>query len=68
MTAGALVAPLAAAAQAAVARCACTPQWARGVQGQRKADLGNGTQLNPIGAGDHPDPTILEDGDDSYMT
>jgi xylan 1,4-beta-xylosidase len=42
--------------------------WARGVEGQRRADLGNGTFLNPILAGDHPDPTILKDGDDYYMT
>ena len=42
--------------------------WARGVEGQRKADLGNGTYLNPIMSGDHPDPSILRDGDDYYMT
>ncbi|MYN39523.1 family 43 glycosylhydrolase [Duganella sp. FT109W] len=60
LLAGAAVAPqLAAAAE---------PTWGRGVEGQRKADLGNGTFLNPILAGDHPDPTILKDGDDYYMT
>ncbi len=42
--------------------------WARGIEGQRRADLGNGTYLNPIMAGDHPDPSILKDGDDYYMT
>ena len=42
--------------------------WARGIEGQRKADLGNGWFLNPIMAGDHPDPTVLKDGDDYYMT
>jgi xylan 1,4-beta-xylosidase len=42
--------------------------WPRGVEGQRKADLGNGTFLNPIMPGDHPDPSILKDGDDYYMT
>jgi xylan 1,4-beta-xylosidase len=42
--------------------------WAKGVEGQRKADLGNGTFLNPILAGDHPDPSILKDGADYYMT
>ncbi|WP_372177576.1 family 43 glycosylhydrolase [Xanthomonas axonopodis pv. phyllanthi] len=68
LAAGALVAPLAAAAQASTPQCAGTPPWARGVEGQRKADLGNGTYLNPIVAGDHPDPTILKDGDDYYMT
>ncbi len=45
-----------------------TSPWARGVEGQRQADLGNGTFLNPIMAGDHPDPSILKDGDDYYMT
>ncbi|EGF92980.1 glycosyl hydrolase family 43 family protein [Asticcacaulis biprosthecium C19] len=44
------------------------PQWGTGPEGQRKADLGDGTYLNPIIAGDHPDPTILKDGDDYYMT
>lgn len=42
--------------------------WSKGVEGQRKADLGNGTFLNPIMAGDHPDPSILKDGEDYYMT
>lgn len=42
--------------------------WARGVEGQRGADLGNGFFLNPILAGDHPDPSILKDGSDYYMT
>lgn len=31
-------------------------------------DLGNGYYLNPILSGDYPDPTILRDGDDYYMT
>jgi xylan 1,4-beta-xylosidase len=38
------------------------------IKNQRAADLGNGTFLNPIMAGDHPDPTILKDGADYYMT
>jgi beta-xylosidase/acetyl esterase/lipase len=42
--------------------------WAAGIEGQRRADLGNGTFLNPIMTGDHPDPSILKDGDDYYMT
>ena len=42
--------------------------WGRGPEGQRKADRGDGTFLNPILAGDHPDPTILKDGDDYYLT
>jgi xylan 1,4-beta-xylosidase len=41
--------------------------WARGIEGQRKADLGNGTYLNPIFPGDHPDPSILKDGSDYYI-
>ncbi|WP_345534685.1 family 43 glycosylhydrolase [Viridibacterium curvum] len=45
----------------------CVP-WARGIEGQRKADLGDGRYLNPIMPGDHPDPSILKDGDDYYMT
>ena len=40
----------------------------RDAEGQRKADRGDGTFLNPIFAGDHPDPSILKDGDDYYMT
>jgi xylan 1,4-beta-xylosidase len=39
-----------------------------GVEGQRRADLGNGFYLNPIVGGDHPDPTILKDGSEYYMT
>ena len=42
--------------------------WARGSEGQRIADLGNGQFLNPILPGDYPDPTVLRDGDDYYMT
>ena len=42
--------------------------WARGFEGQRRADLGDGCYLNPIFPGDHPDPSILKDGDDYYMT
>lgn len=42
--------------------------WARGIENQRKADLGDGTYRNPIVSGDHPDPTILKDGRDYYMT
>jgi beta-xylosidase/lysophospholipase L1-like esterase len=44
------------------------PSWRRGIEGQRKADLGNGYFLNPIMSGDHPDPSILKDGSDYYMT
>jgi beta-xylosidase len=43
-------------------------RWGRGFEGQRKADLGNGTFLNPVFAGDHPDPSILRERDDYYLT
>lgn len=43
-------------------------RWARGIENQRKADRGDGTFLNPVMAGDRPDPTVLRDGDDYYMT
>jgi hypothetical protein len=52
----------------ASARTADSSGWATGIEGQRKADLGNGQFLNPILAGDFPDPSILKDGDDYYMT
>ena len=44
------------------------PIFGRGFEGQRKADLGNGSFRNPIVPGDHADPTILKDGADYYMT
>ncbi len=44
------------------------PTWGKTFEGQRKADLGNGTFLNPILAGDHPDPAVMKDGEDYYMT
>ncbi|HEY0647216.1 family 43 glycosylhydrolase [Phenylobacterium sp.] len=55
-------------AAAALPAAAATPAWRRGVEAQRAADLGDGTFLNPIVAGDRPDPTILKDGGDYYMT
>ncbi len=42
--------------------------WRTGIEGQRRADLGNGWYRNPVMAGDYPDPSILKDGDDYYMT
>lgn len=73
---GAASAPLAGNALATKGNCVdkssqsavTIPKWGRGVEGQRSADLGNGTFLNPIVPGDHPDPTIIKDGDDYYMT
>jgi xylan 1,4-beta-xylosidase len=52
----------------APAQPAATSDWKRGFDNQRVADLGNGYFLNPLMAGDHPDPTILKDGADYYMT
>jgi xylan 1,4-beta-xylosidase len=36
--------------------------------GPRRADRGDGSFCNPIVAGDHPEPTIMKDGADYYMT
>ncbi|HBK45970.1 MAG TPA: xylosidase [Xanthomonadaceae bacterium] len=51
---------------------ACTQahaaDWKRGLENQRIADLGDGRFLNPVLAGDHPDPSVLKDGDDYYLT
>ncbi|MGO4701415.1 family 43 glycosylhydrolase [Dyella sp. 2RAB6] len=70
LLAGAASAPFAleAAGIRANAAAPATATWRHGIEGQRQADLGNGTYRNPIVAGDHPDPTILKDGDDYYMT
>jgi beta-xylosidase len=43
-------------------------RWGVGFEGQRKADLGDGTFLNPIVSGDHPDPSILRDGSNYFLT
>jgi beta-xylosidase len=42
--------------------------WGHGYDGQRIADRGDGTYLNPVFSGDHPDPSILKDGDVYYLT
>lgn len=42
------------------------PQPATGIEGQRRGDLGDGRYVNPVLAGDRPDPTVLKDGDDYY--
>lgn len=61
LIAGAALAPFTAAGVAAAAGCPETraPGWAKGIERQRKADLGNGTFLNPIVAGDYPDDGCL---------
>ncbi len=65
--------PLLPAPAVAMTRCEATasaplPGWHRGIEGQRQADQGDVTYLNPIIAGDHPDPTVLKDGKDYYLT
>lgn len=42
--------------------------WRAGVDGQRRADLGDGRYRNPVLSGDRPDPTILRDGEDYWAT
>ncbi len=44
------------------------PQARRGPDNQRIADRGDGTFLNPVLSGDRPDPAILKDGKDYYLT
>ena len=46
-------------ALAAASPSPSAPPWAKGFDGQRKPDLGDGRFLNPIMAGDHPDPSIF---------
>ncbi|MBJ6123677.1 family 43 glycosylhydrolase [Sphingomonas mollis] len=50
----------------AAARSAPVPSWRAGIEGQRRADVGDGTYRNPVLAGDRPDPNILKDGEDYY--
>ena len=59
---------LAGALAASAALPAAAETWRRGVDGQRIADLGDGRFLNPVMAGDRPDPAILKDGRDYYLT
>ena len=79
LLAGAAAAPAAglggaapAVAQSSAAASALDPfaamAWGKGFEGQRRADLGDGRFLNPIFAGDHPDPSLLRDGDNYYAT
>ena len=57
------------AAASSLPLCSPAPDiWQRGFDNQRIPDLGNGHFLNPLMSGDHPDPTILKDGRDYYMT
>ena len=63
-----MLAAAAAPSAAAVGAGTSAAPAAKAPGGQRRADLGNGYFVNPIVAGDHPDPTILKDGDVYYMT
>lgn len=56
------------AAAATGAKPAASAAHATGPEGERRPDLGNGWYRNPIMPGDYPDPSILKDGDDYYMT
>src|SRR3546814_18363746 len=71
-TGGAMMVAPRAAAQGPAASASLDPyadmHWGKGFEGQRRADLGDGTFLNPVFAGDHPDPSIVRDGDDYYIT
>jgi xylan 1,4-beta-xylosidase len=40
----------------------------RGTEGQRRADLGDGSFRNPVLPGDHPEPSLLQDGADYYLS
>ena len=65
------LAPAAAACSAAwpaTALAQAQPTWPRGTDNQRRPDLGNGRFVNPVFAGEFPDPTVLKDGDDYYAT
>lgn len=42
--------------------------WGRGIENQRRANLGNGTYRNPVLGGDYPDPTVLRVGQRYYLT
>lgn len=68
LLAGATAAALGPGTAAARPPAAAVPDWKRGFDDQRVADLGDGRFLNPLIAGDRPDPAILRDGDDYYMT
>lgn len=61
-----LLGPLSAQAGPAVAPVA-SARRGTGPEGQRHPDLGNGKYLNPILAGDHPDPSVLKDGSTYYQ-
>ncbi|MCE4538036.1 family 43 glycosylhydrolase [Pelomonas sp. P7] len=58
----------AALASTAAAPALAAPRFGTGIEGQRRADLGDGSYRNPIVPGDHADPTVLKDSADYWMT
>lgn len=72
LLASAALLPRYALAQGSAATASLDPwaemAWPRGFDGQRRADLGDGRFLNPLLAGDRPDPALLRDGEDYYLT
>lgn len=69
--AGLVTAPLLSACSGLSKRAVMSSElrlWGRGHEGQRIADRGDETFLNPIFAGDHPDPALLKDGDTYYVS
>ncbi|MEG3177863.1 family 43 glycosylhydrolase [Sphingomonas sp. RB3P16] len=54
--------------QASPAAASDIPLYRRGRDQQRVADLADGRFLNPILSGDRPDPAILKDGAEYYLT
>src|SRR6476469_4624850 len=68
-TAAAPASAKAASSKPAASACAAdVTGWGSGFEGQRKADRGDGTFLNPIVSGDHPDPSVIRVGADYYLT
>ena len=63
-----IAAPVSARSRSSGLATGFSPAYRRGFDNQRIPDLGNGTFLNPVVSGDRPDPAILKDGADYYMT
>lgn len=60
--------PSAALAALPAAEPASLVNWRSGMDGQRRADRGDGTYRNPVLSGDRPDPNILQDGAEYWAT
>ena len=59
---------LALAFQQSLSALSMEGQQASTAEGQRRGDLGNGQYVNPVLPGDHPDPSVLKDGEDYYLS